>query len=253
MRPLPRRLPSRSAKWALRIALFVPVLAIFSILAHRSGRVDTPTFLVLLVVVAAIALLALFFVFLAIRSLWVSGKRGGRRASWALILSSIVLAPYVYGATLWVTRPNQSEVSTDGANPPIFRSELAQYGDAAAKVVAEKLEGGYPAINGRRFSASPDFVLEEVLKIAKTLRWTVADRRGRIGADTELVIEFAHKTLFLAMPVRIIVRLVDEGETSYLDVRSKSFFTQHDLGLNAQMINNLLAALDFNLIGQLER
>ena len=131
MKPLPRRMPSKSAKWALRMAIFIPALALLSILAHRSGSVDTPSLLVLLAMIALCAFIAFLFVIAAFRSLWVNGKRGGRRATWALFIIAVVAAPYLYAAALSITRPSVTEVSTDLIDPPVFQEETQLFGENA--------------------------------------------------------------------------------------------------------------------------
>ncbi|MEM5502304.1 DUF1499 domain-containing protein [Ahrensia kielensis] len=250
MRPLPRRLPSKSAKWAMRVALFTPVLAALSVLAYRGSSVDTQAFLVLLAVVGLLGLLTLFLVVVAFRSLWTHGKRGGRRATWALILAAIVLAPFVFSATLWFTRPLQADLSTDLIDPPVFRAEIAEFGNRAASIVAGELRDGYPAITGRQYEAPLETVLDTVLKQAAAFGWRVVDRSGRIGADDELVIEFMHHTTLLAFPIETVVRIVDEGDTSYLDIRSQMPGLVHDLGTNAHIITEFLREIDLSLIGQ---
>ncbi len=253
MKPLPRRMPSKAAKWALRIAVFVPVLALISILAHRGESVDTPTFLVLLAIIALIALLALVFVFLAFRSLWVKGKRGGRRATWALFIVAIVGAPYIYAAALALARPTVTDVSTDLIAPPVFQTELRLLGDNAMTVVAGEIVDGYPDITGRRYNATADVILEQVLLSAEERGWEILARRGRVGANDEVFIEFAHKSRLLGMPKQIIARITDEGETTFLDLRSQSQFISHDLGSNAATIREFIADIDFNLVGQIVR
>lgn len=251
MRPLPRRMPSKSAKWALRIAIFVPVLALLSVLAHRSGSVETPSFLVLLAMIALCAFIAFLFVIAAFRSLWVKGKRGGRRATWALFIVAVIAAPYLYGAALSVTRPRVIDVSTDLVDPPVFQAEAQALGESASTVIAGEILDGYPGITGRRYNAAADAVIEQVLQAASNNTWLVTARRGRVGADDEITLEFSHNSIILGMPSEIIARVTDEGETTYLDVRSKSLFISHDLGSNAGIIRRLIADVDFNLAGQI--
>lgn len=253
MRPLPRRLPSKSAKWALRMAIFIPVLAILSILAHRSGSVDTQSFLVLLAMIALCAFAAFFLVIMAFRSLWVNGKRGGRRATWALFIIAVIAAPYLYATALSITRPSVTDVSTDLIDPPVFRSEAQLLGENAGTVIAGDLQDGYPDITGRRYNTTVDAILEQVSQLAENRSWLETARKGRVGADDEIYLEYSHKSQILGMPSQIIARITDEGETTYLDVRSKSLFVRHDLGSNAAIIRRLLADVDFNMVGQIIR
>ena len=251
MKPLPRRMPSKSAKWALRMAIFIPALALLSILAHRSGSVDTPSLLVLLAMIALCAFIAFLFVIAAFRSLWVNGKRGGRRATWALFIIAVVAAPYLYAAALSITRPSVTEVSTDLIDPPVFQEETQLFGENAGALIVGDLLDGYPEITGRRYNATADAILEQIVQMGLQRSWLATARRGRVGADDEIFLEFSRKSTILGMPSEIIARITDEGETTYLDLRSKSLFVGHDLGSNAAIIRELLGDIDFNMVGQI--
>lgn len=47
----------------------------------------------------------------------------------------------------------------------------------------------------------------------------------------------------------VSIRLSEEAETTFVDVRSVSRFGPHDLGMNARMIDSFLNALDAELVG----
>lgn len=252
MKPLPRRRQSRSAIWALRVAGFAPLLAILAVLAHRGNVVDTPSFLVLAVIVGVIEWFALGLVISSFKSLWTSGTRGGRRASWALFIIALTLVPFGWAAVRWVNHPRQVEVSSDLVDPPLFASELRDAGPKAVALVAGELKDGYPDLTGRRYSASTDLVSEKVAAITLEQGWTLTAQRGRIGADDEVVKEFSRRTELFAMPIAMVVRITDEGETTYVDVRSKAFNVPHDLGENIDLVTQFFVALDFALIGQAE-
>ena len=63
------------------------------------------------------------------------------------------------------------------------------------------------------------------------------------------MIEALAKTAILAFPVDISIRVTDEGETSYVDMRSASRYGRHDLGDNAARIAGFLTALDAAVAG----
>lgn len=244
LRPLPERRRSLAAGWSLRFAGFAPVLAIVSLVAHSLGVVDTPIFLILLQCAVGVALIGIVLVASAIRSLWLHGMKGGRRAIGALFLSLVTLLPFGLGAAAWITRPHQSDVATDTTTPPLFASEMTS---AAGRTPA--LNDGYPLLTGRRFNAPPDAIEETILKTAEKQGWTLVARRGRIGADDELLFEFSYSIPALAIPGSVVLRLEDEGDTSFVDMRARTRFVTHDLGWNAALIERYLRALDYDLIG----
>lgn len=249
LRPLPARPRSLAAGWSLRIALLAPMLALVSLGAHAAGIVDTPTFLVLLDCVGLIALFGLLLVFLALRSLWLKGTRGGRQAITALIVTILTLAPYMAAAAAWVSYPRQADVSTDFADPPLRAVELRGGAADHAALVAGGLGDGYPTLAGRRFKAPPDVIEQTLQTVAAKQGWTLVGRRGRIGADDELDYEYAYRIPVLAIPGSVVVRILDEGDTSFVDIRARTDFVSHDLGWNARLIDAFMGDLDFELIG----
>jgi len=246
---LPSRRPSRSARWALNLAIFLPVLAGLSILAHRGTLIDTPTLLVLVTLCGFLCLFGLLLFVISLRSLWVHGTRGGRRLSWALFLLMPFVVLYAMAALAWALRPAVSDVSTDLIDPPVFASERRAHGNGAPTVVAGRLRDGYPELLGTRFKAPLDATEGVVAEVAETLGWQRMRGRGRIGADDELFVEYAYKTPVLNMPVQIVVRTTDEGETTFVDARARMPHLRHDLGINAGIIRRFLADIDYAMIG----
>ncbi|MCI5073647.1 DUF1499 domain-containing protein [Oricola sp.] len=241
-----------SAGWSLRFAIFAPVLALISLLAHYQGWVDTPTFFNLVASAVTIALVGLVLIIMALHSLWMRGTMGGRRAILALFLTAFTLAPFVLAGVGWVLRPHQADVSTDLIDPPLLEAEVRVTDDNPAAIVASRMRDGYPHLAGRRFKAPPEAIEETILTAAANQGWTLASRRGRIGADDELIFEFTYTIPVLAIPGSVVLRLTDEGDTSFIDMRARTDFVSHDLGWNARLIARYLDTLDFQLIGIVE-
>lgn len=252
LRPLPSRQRSRSAGWALRFAVFAPILALVSLLAHYFGMVDTPAFLVIAGCVAVIALVGLALIVVAFNSLWLKGTKGGRQVIGALFFTILMLAPYTVAATAFFSNPYQSDVSTDLVDPPLLAEE-ARLPDADPKaIVAGRLRDGYPELSGRRYKAPPEAIAETILQVAEARGWKLVSRRGRIGANDELFFEFSYRIPVLAIPGSVVLRLADEGDTSFIDMRARTDYVPHDLGWNARLIDGYLKTLDYELIGIVE-
>lgn len=246
---LPRRPPSRTANWALRLAVFLPVLALFSVFAHRSGAIATPAFLTLMVLCALICATALLLVLVGVRSLWVHGARGGRKLSWALFLLLPFLLVYGWIAVVWIAQPTLSDVSTDLINPPLFSDEVQDDGATASALVAARLIDGYPALGGARFKAPLDATNTVIYQIADDLAWQPEASRGRVGADDEVTTEFVYRVPVLNLPFDIVIRASDEGETAFVDIRVRTAHLPHDLGTGARIVTRFLAELDYAMIG----
>lgn len=246
---LPSRRESRSARAALSLAVFLPVLAGLSILAHRGGVIDTRAFLILIALCGLICLSGLGLIASGLRSLWTHGTRGGRRLSWALFLFMPFIVLYLVAALAYLVRPTLADVSTDLINPPLFASEMRTSGANASALVAGRLQDGYPDILGVRFKAPLDATREVITQVAADLGWRRVRQRGRIGADNDLFIEYEHGTPVLAMPVDIVIRATDEGETTFVDIRARMPDVPHDLGVSAGLIARFMADLDYAMIG----
>lgn len=252
-RPLPGRQRSKAATWSLRLAAFAPVLAVVAIVAHRAGMIQPTVFVALATIVFIVAVCGVALAMVAFHSLWWKGKKGGRATLWAIVLSIVTLSPFIAGGYEYLVHPAQADVSTDLVNPPLFSEEERTLAPNASAVVAGRLSDGYPSLTGRRYNAPPDAIRESILKVADDFGWLLVDRRGRIGADDEIYFEFSDSAPVIGMPGRVVLRLTDEGDTSYLDVRARTDYLSHDLGGNARMIDRYLKALDYELIGIVEK
>jgi hypothetical protein len=66
---------------------------------------------------------------------------------------------------------------------------------------------------------------------------------------TYALIQYRTKTLVLGIPLDILVRLSEEEETTFVDMRAATRDGDHDLGLNASVIRTFLRDLDVRLLG----
>ncbi|MGB7432044.1 MAG: DUF1499 domain-containing protein [Ahrensia sp.] len=249
MKPLPPRLPSAAARWAFRIGLFAPFFAITIVIANHLEMIDLQGFLLLFWFVFGVALFALFLVLVAFNSLWSRGKKGGRLASWGLFFSMLVLLPYILMGASYFSLPKQADVSTDLIVPPVFLSELREIDGDARAIVAARLFDGYTDMEGRRFRADMASVIEQLNTIKAVNGLTETQRRGRVGANDEISVEYAWRTPVMKIPHALIIRLTDEGDTTFVDIRSRALIGDHDLGRNAAKVRSIQADMDAALIG----
>jgi hypothetical protein len=70
------------------------------------------------------------------------------------------------------------------------------------------------------------------------------DRPAEAVAGGEVGIEVRAFSHWLRFPCDLVIRLTDEGESTFVDLRSASHFARHDLGDNADRIRRFLADLD---------
>ena len=232
------RRSSNSARWSIRCAIFALALLAVAVLLHRFGQIETGSFLSVLALVALLAALGLVLSVTGLIGLWLHGHAGGRRAAAALTLCLLVLSPF--GFALWkaMTLPRLADISTDVADPP-------QFGASAVSGLKPDLQSAaYPQVTGRRYSIPGENLLALAERLVAESGWRVTDRRGSLGGTGEMVLEAEATTLIMGFKDQIVIRLTDEGETAYADMRSKSGFGGYDMGANAARIIKFMQALD---------
>src|SRR5262249_43036954 len=91
---------------------------------------------------------------------------------------------------------------------------------------------------------SPDRILAAVNNVVANDGWTIVRQKGEPGEDEEILLEVVARTWLLGFTSDAVIRLTDEGDTTYVDMRSVSRYGIHDLGENAERITAFMAALD---------
>jgi hypothetical protein len=239
---------SRAAIFARRLSVFSFVLFALSIFGIRRRLMDVPEFVVLLGLVLLLALVALFAAIWGWRRVWSFGDLGGGNLAAAIFFSVIVLSPFVVAGILFCVEPPLNDVSTDLDDPPAFTA-AARTGamNPIRPITPESKDlqrAAFPAVSGRRYGASIDHVAEIVRRVMKAEGWRIAPEPPLGEDQIEYAIEAVAWTPLLPFPSDVVVRLRDEGDSTYADMRSASRYGRFDLGSNAARIRGFLARLD---------
>lgn len=249
------RRSSAAALWASRFATFSAVLFVVSGLGHRFGLVETVGFFWLLGLIATLAVAALMLAAAGFFQLWTFGDRGGISSAWAVVVAFVVLSPFLVSAWRVYAHPQLSDISTDVSDPPpldaaakLRTAEMNPIAPISAVQGALQTES-YPDVTGRRYSLSADRVQELAADLVLANGWTFTRPPTPALEGGDSFIEALAKTTFLAFPVDVSIRITDEGDTSYVDMRSASRYGRHDLGDNAARIDEFLTALDAAVAG----
>jgi uncharacterized protein (DUF1499 family) len=247
---------SGAALWSRRIALFSLVLFIVAGLGHRRGLIGTVDFLWVLLFVAALAIASLLLAGASFPRVWEKGDRGGGAAIVAVVVSLLVLAPFAVTAVRFFIYPRLSDISTD-LQDPTRMVEAAKATDGAVNPVrpigreAARLQvAAYPEITGRRYGASPEDVLKAVDHVVAARGWRVVSHPPYVDGEHEYLLEAVATTFLLGFPSDVAIRLTDEGESTYVDMRSASRYGRDDFGDNARRISAFLDRLDAEMAGQ---
>jgi hypothetical protein len=248
---------SRAARWSRGLSNFSLVLFAVACLAHHFGVLETGPFLLVLGIAGFLASCGLALSVLGFSRLWSFGDRGGIDSAFGAFVGLLVLSPFALAAYGAATHPQISDISTDLSDPPVLSyaartragamNEVAPIGDAAA--VAQRLY--YPHVVGRRYAMPITQVGDIVSAIIKRRGWRSVGARRPIGGPRippgEITLEAVAHTALFALPSDVAVRLTDEGETTFVDMRSASRFGSNDLGDNARRIIAFLNDLDLEV------
>ncbi|MCO5731008.1 DUF1499 domain-containing protein [Rhizobium sp. SSA_523] len=164
---------SSSAYGARRLALGAFLLLLIAMLAHRFGPLQTPQFVAVMLLSAAIALLSVPLALTGLMRLWSIGARGGIASVQALLLATPSLLILAFGIWRFETAPKLFDLTTDMADPPVWVRvpEAEQIFLPRPMFVTSKdrdlQKRAYPALTGRRYEGAPDRVFEAVMKVAK--------------------------------------------------------------------------------------
>lgn len=236
---------SVAARWCRRLAVFSVLLGVVAIAAHWFSLIETWPFLVVLAVVAGLAGLSLVFAVAGFQRVWYFGDRGGRDIFYGVLVALLALTPYALTAWVAYRSPALSQASTDLADPPkvtrrvVGLPPVPPLGNAEIALHQE----AYPELTGRRYAAPIDQVLLAVETLLTQRGW-VADDVSPTTDDVEFVIGAVAYIPVLAIPYDVAIRLTDEGDATYVDMRSVARYGARDLGVDAWIIEGFLGDLD---------
>lgn len=246
-----KRRSSAAALWSKRVGIFSLTLLCVSVAAHRMSLLATADLYTMAGVVAALALFSLLLAAAGFRSLWANGDRAGIWSATGAFFALVCLAPIAWFGFLAVTLPPLHDVSTDLENPPPFAAanrSQERGGNPLTQLPAETVRlqpAAYPAVLGRRYDEPAEFVVRAVLSVLEARGWPLVAQTELAGPGGATLIDTQYASLFTGFTYSIVLRVTDEAETSYVDVRSAAHFGRHDFGADADLIVDFLHDLDF--------
>ncbi|WP_156850472.1 DUF1499 domain-containing protein [Bartonella refiksaydamii] len=242
------RLISRAAVWSPRFGGLAFFILLFAMLLQRFSVIDVTDFIILIVISACCVVVSLFLAVKALYSLWWYGALGGMRALRGIIYSLITATPLVLFWGFWFALPALHDVSTDTQRPPAFFRTIRPNDALPLKSVLTEQAAlqisAWPEMSGRRYDGSPDRIRKSVLNVLAAYGWPVVAQREFKGEENEIYIETVAKTFYLGFISDIMIRLTDEGDTTFVDMRSASRYMPRDLGTNAAFIIDFMDVLD---------
>ena len=147
------------------------------------------------------------------------------------------------------TVPPIHDITTSIENPPAFvaiapiRASAPNPAEYLGGETSELQRQFYPDIMSRVYILSPDEVFAAVTEVAREMAWEIVDAdrvEGRLEAtDT---------TKWFRFKDDVVVRMVaGNGNSTMVDVRSKSRVGRSDIGVNANRIRDFFSRLNSKL------
>jgi Protein of unknown function (DUF1499) len=248
------REPSTAARWAVPPALFSIVLGFVATIAHRLDMLSTQNFLFVVTVAVVVAGIGFLLAFLGLYAVWSRAAKGGKRSAWAFFLSLPILGLGMLALFLLVSTAPLSDISTDTLDPPHFTA-FNEISNGANINEPPRLDrqiqtNFYPFLTGRRYALATETIVGHVERQLADNGWQLAYEKARTTGEGEWQIEATVKTPLFGFVDYVVLRITDEGDATYVDMRSTAKFGRYDLGGNARRINEFMKALDVRVSRQ---
>lgn len=240
---------SSAASWSRRAATFGVVLGLVAVAAHRFRLIETLPFFWIAGLVLCLALAALLLAASAFPHIWYRGDRGGRNMTAGALVGLLLLAPFGLAAWRAYAFPALTDISTDLDDPPAMTALAAFRPDGANPIRSPTAENiilqqrTYPDITGRRYPIAFEQALAAVDSLLGRRGWEVISPLPD-GTEPEFTFEALARSPILGLPYDVAVRVTDEGNGVYVDMRSAARYGDRDLGADAALIAAFLADLD---------
>ncbi len=239
---------ARLGRW---LAHFAFVLLVTATVAHRFLGLDTPAFVAVGAMVPMVAIAAIISAFAGLRRFWIDDVPGIGMSVWAIFLGALLLVPYGWLGWQAATTPMLHDISTDLVDPPQLDSALsARTGDFMNPILPftaeqrRQITTAYPRVHARRYARPAADVEVKVAELITEYGWTPYPPAPVPLDWPERTFEARAMTLIAGFPVDVAVRVIDEGDGSFVDMRSSAVYGRHDLGDNAARIAGFLEELD---------
>jgi uncharacterized protein (DUF1499 family) len=175
-------------------------------------------------------------------------SRGARQTLIPALAGLIIALGFAYVPWMWKQTaealPYIHDISTDTDNPPEFvaAANLRKEGEHPLAYdgpeVAAQQKQAYPDLAPAVFTAPKDQVFEAARKAVEAMGMKVSDADPATGR-----LEATQTSFWYGFTDDMVVRVVDTGQGTRVDVRSKSRVGRSDIGQNAKRIRTFLARL----------
>ncbi len=168
-----------------------------------------------------------------------SAGAASRQGTWLALVAGLLVSAFNLNAMRSMGGPPIHDITTDTVNAPAFVDAVAvREADKAmnkpeyfASEVAPKQLAAYPDLKTIVIAKPADEVYQKAVDVAKSMGWEIISSVREDGR-----IEATATTPWIAFKDDVVIRVINFGTETRVDVRSKSRVGKGDAGLNAKRI-----------------
>ncbi len=231
---------SRLAEWGFKLSVFSAHVVVFTVLLHRYAGQSTAVSLNLLQIGFIGAFFAFILSVIAILQIWNKLLSGfGKSVAGAVISLLVLLWPLSQLPVYFVT-PQIYDVSTSLDFPPEFNAltKFREFGSNPVNFI-ERESFADDVVSVRILSPAQDaFDLARQLVLKR--KWEIVALKAPSKNSSDAIIEAVDRSLILAAPDDIVIRVRSKRGQSLLDMRSAARYGSYDLGRNQIRVQKFL-------------
>ncbi len=231
---------SRLAEWGFKLSVFSAHIIVFTVLLHRYAGQSTAVSLNLL----QIGFIGGFFAFIlsvmAVFQIWNKLLSGFGKSVVGVVISLLVLIWPLSLLPVYFVTPQIYDVSTSLVSPPEFKAltKFREFGSNPVNFI-EREPFDQDVVSVRILSPGQDaFDLARQLVLKR--KWEVISLKPAGKNSSDATIEAVDRSVILAAPDDIVIRIRSKGGQSILDMRSAARYGSYDLGRNQKRIQDFL-------------
>jgi uncharacterized protein (DUF1499 family) len=189
--------------------------------------------------------------------IWLRGRTGALRATFAAVIALGIIAWPLSLLRTTMSLPAINDITTDTANPPqlVVMAPARGPGATPAKYPGERFaelqKAAYPDIKTLVVDRSAEEVFDlatQTMRGRRGLGWrVVSEQPPQLRPPKPGLIEANERTLVFGFVDDVVVRISGTETEARVDVRSLSRYGRHDLGANATRVRRFIRELQARL------
>jgi len=242
------RRASKAARWSPRLAMLALFLLFTTILCQYFVDMNIKLLAGAIGLCGFVAACGFAASIRGFVDLWTHGDKGGHASVKGILFSLITLIPTSSLLILWLTLPPLYDVATDLENPPPFLAAVRPVTALPIHVTlvaqTEEQRTAWSQLSGRRYDGAPDRILNAVESVLVERGWELVTQKGRPSEDAEILVAARANFGFIRLVHDISIRLRDEDDTTFVDMRAAARDLARDFGLGSHYITGFMNELD---------